>query len=200
MIRGKNSDKSPLVVNTGLSEWSDLHPDNIKDFMILYGILNECKEQYPGGILPGMVKKDDNTQTSKIRRFDNLLEWTKLLEEDVYESEGKLFLRSKFFERREKAWKSPFFLKREGEIVGYYIDSVLMHKDDAEWMQRCLFSFAYKDLIRAKPSYQNIVKHLKNGGSVDLQAKDIRYSLTPTFKFENTLETILLEDSIENSL
>jgi hypothetical protein len=175
-----------LYVNVDLtnSEWSSLLPENVPSFKMEE--LRRYCDTYEDGLFPGASVYGDRNQITRIYRFPNYVEFSKIVVDEVEPIGEKLYLTSKYFERRNKGWSSKDLKKKEGEIIGYCVNGDIYSVKDVEEANHIFYNIVYKSLISSNVCIQQLKQMLNDGVSIILCGADIQVL--------NSLSNSLLED------
>lgn len=164
-------------------EWSSLLPQNLSNFK-MEELRRPC-EVYPDGIFPGAERYRDNKQISKIRKFQNYVEFCKVVADEVVPLGGQLFLTSKFYDRRKEGWSSDVTKKKEGEVVAYCLNGDLYCAADKPQADQIFYGVVYESLVSKDPAFMKLRQSLLDGVCLELTGADD--------EFLNRMKTVLLK-------
>jgi len=142
-------------------EWESLLPHNIPSFK-MEELRRPCTA-YPDGVFPGSAPYGENKQITKIHKFTNYVEFSKVIADEVIPLSGQLYLTTKFYERREEGWKSIKDLQKSGEIIGYCINGDIHSAADRVIADRTFYGIVYESLVSTNPAYQKLKRQLRDG-------------------------------------
>lgn len=180
--------KLALNVNVDLSEpeWSSLLPVNLPSFK-MEELRRKC-DVYPDGLFPGATEYGENKQISKILKFYNYIEFSKIVTDEVVPINGQLFLTSKFFERRQKGWSSSKVLQKDGDVLGYCLNGDIFGAMDTEPANRIFYDVVYKSLISQDTALAQLQEIVNDGLNLTLTGTDA--------KILNSIAEILTEKKV----
>lgn len=166
-----NSDPKIYVdIDLSLPEWSQLLIKNIPSFK-----MEEARRpctSYPDGIFPGSTAYGENKQITKIQKFSNYIEFSKVISDEVVSLAGQMYLTTKFFERREVGWKSLTELTKPGEVLGYCINGDIYSVSDKAIVDKTFYGIVYKYLMSTNSTYQKLRRQLADGVCLVLSGAD----------------------------
>lgn len=170
--------KSELYVNVNLTqpEWSSLLPENLTSFK-MEELQRPC-DVYPDGLFPGASKYGESKQISKIQKFPNYIEFSKIVADEVVPINDQLFLTNKFFERRANGWSSNKLIKKEGEVVGYCLNGDIFCATDIERVNHIFYHVVYKSLISQDPALAQLHQIFNNGVNITINGADPKVLLS----------------------
>ena len=142
-------------------EWSYLLPINISAFK-MEEIRRPCSA-YPDGIFPGADKYGEDKQISRIQRFPNYVEFSRIVSDELVPISGQAFLTTKFYDRRKDGWSSHEIKKKEGEVMGYCINGDVYCAADKAKVNEVFYGIVYESLISKEEKYLKIKQMLKDG-------------------------------------
>lgn len=166
-----NSDNNDLTIIIDLDnyEYYDFYISNIGAFQI-----DEIKcacPTYPNGVFPGASSLPNNKQRSLIQRFDNCIEFSKIMVDDCEVHYNEQYLTTTFFEKRQTGWSSSQTQKKEGkQHIGYFIDGLVYHVDDYHKVYDIIYGIIYYNLINTCPAFIKLLEEIKNAKIVILQS------------------------------
>jgi hypothetical protein len=133
---------------------SPLHPTNVTSFPYCERLV-PCRDIYSDGVLPGMSYSNDDEhnpcQQTRIERFDNFIEWSKIVVDETIRKGDRRLLLTSFFDNRAQGWKEKYFVKKPGHVIGYYLDGKTFSPSNPRLGE--LFATIYHDLIRENENY-----------------------------------------------
>lgn len=164
--------KSEIYVNVNLTEpeWSSLLPENLNSFK-MEELQRSC-DVYPDGLFPGASKYGQSKQISKIQKFSNYIEFSKIVADEVVPINDQLFLTSKFFERRAKGWSSMELIKKKGEVVGYCLNGDIFCALDVDRVNHIFYHVVYKSLVSQDPALAQLQQIYNDGLNITLTGAD----------------------------
>jgi len=148
-------------VNLEDLEWSQLLPESLGSFRIEEK-LRLCKS-FQNGLFPGAELTERGVQTSRVKKFPNYIEFSKVVSDEVVPISGNLYLTTKFFERRKVGWSSDNLEKKDGEVMAYCIDGDVYSLEDNTPAEKIFYGTIYRSLIKDLISYQKLVQKVKDG-------------------------------------
>jgi len=155
--------EAKLYVNVDLndSEWSSLLPENLTSFKMEE--LRRYCDVYKDGIFPGSSIYNERNQITKILRFPNYVEFSKIVADEVVPMDGELFLTSKYFARRVDGWGSADLKKKEGEVIGYCVNGDIYSVKDEPLANNIFYNFVYRSLVSRNPAVEKL-RQIIDGG------------------------------------
>lgn len=159
-------------VNLEDPEWSALLPENLGSFRIEES-LRVCPS-FPDGLFPGAVSVSDTKpkQITRVKRFPNYIEFSKIVSDEVVPLSGQLYLTTKFYQRRYQGWSSDSIKKKEGEVLGYCIDGDIYSPEDLSSTEDVFYGTVYRSIICNNPIYLRLVQQIKDGICINLKGTD----------------------------
>lgn len=154
-------------------EWSSLLPENINVFK-MEEIRRPCSA-YNNGIFPASKEFSKDKQITRIQRFPNYIEFSKIISDEVVPISGQLFLTTKFYDRREEGWLSNVIKKKvmnENDIIGYCINGDVYCAKDKDNVYKIFYGTVYKSLIEKNESFIKLLIMLKDGITLNLISTD----------------------------
>ena len=161
-------------------EWSSLLPENISAFK-MEEARRPCSA-YPEGIFPGADKYREDKQVSRIQKFPNYIEFSKIVSDELVPISGQAFLTTKFYDQRKEGWSSNEIKKKEGEIMGYCLNGDVYCAADKSDVDKIFYS-VYESLISKEEKYLKLKQMLKDGVCITLLGADEEF----LNKFKNLL-------------
>jgi len=158
------SHKNPLSskeIDLNDNKWSPLLIENLALFNLVE-LRRRCSA-YPNGIFPGGEEVDDQHQMFTIYKFENFMEFSKIMSDEVIKLEEDLFLTTKYFDQRKKGWVSNDILKKEGTVVGYCINGGIYHYDDREQVNTLFYETIYRSIILTSKQFIELRDFINNG-------------------------------------
>ena len=155
----KPEHENTITIDVSESDYAELNP-----FKITKVHINEKRvmcDSFPNGVFPGAEIINHSTQTTKINCFSNYFEFSKIVEDEVTHLEGKDYLNTTFFQRREDGWKGFLKLGKPGTVKGFFIDGGVYHVEDEYIVKDIVYKQAYGSLIKGKKCFKKIVNILK---------------------------------------
>lgn len=166
-------------------DWSSLLPENLSAFK-MEEIRRPCSA-YSTGIFPASREYDKDKQITRIQRFPNYIEFSKIISDEVVPISGQLFLTTKFYDRRAEGWTSNDIKKKvnnDSDIIGYCINGDVYCAKDKDSVYKVFYSMIYKSLIEKSEVFNKLLTMLKDGIELGL--------LNADEEFLKYLKTILL--------
>lgn len=157
-------------VDLETSEWSSLLPENLGSFKIEEA-LRPCTS-FPNGIFPGAEPVNSSKQTTRVKRFPNYIEFSKVISDEVVPLSRELYLTTKFYERRRDGWGSDSLEKKEGDVLGYSIDGDIYSPEDSASIEDVFYGTVYRSLVQNNPAYLNLVQQIKDGLCITLKGSN----------------------------
>lgn len=184
------TDTNSFVTNIDLSspEWSSLLPENLTPFK-MEETLRVCSE-YEDGVFPSAMKSTDDKQVTRIQRFPNYIEFSKITSDELVPVDGQLYLTTKFFDRRKLGWASDSILSKvtdDNEVMGYCINGNVYCAADKKTAYSIFYQVVYKSLIVKNPAFDRLLSILKDGFCVKFSNADQ--------EFMEQLKTLLLSSA-----
>ena len=159
-----------LDIDFSRDEWSGLLPENMNKKFRIEELLRPCSA-YPEGIFPASTKLIDK-QATRIDRFANYIEYSRVVSSEVVNMSGQLFLTTKFYDNRKEGWSSKEIKKKAGDTVGYCINGDLYCAEDKDSVYQVYYKIVYKSLVKKDPKFNEILNKLKDGVSLTLIGSD----------------------------
>lgn len=177
-----------VVVDFNDYKFIHIHPYNLKNCKFREKLI-PC-ELYKDGVLPGM-SKDGVQQVALARSFRNLIEFTKIVEDEVVVKGGKQFLLSKFFDRRSVAIASKDYIPKEGDAVAYYLTGRIYSKDMFESnVFPTLVKGVYDALFKVEPTLHKLRRSFKDGQVIEIKVDSLPEELKQLKFHELFLNTL----------
>lgn len=153
-------------------KWSSLLPDSLPAFRI-EEMLRPCTA-YPTGLFPGAQnhRENDRKQSTRVERFDNYVEFSKVVDDEVASVGGALYLTTRFYDRRKEGWRSKEKMKKPGEVVAYCINGNLYCSADEEMANATFFDVVYRSLVGKEESFLLLKSLLSEGEGVEFTGVD----------------------------
>jgi len=155
------------------SEWSCLLPENLNNKFQIEELLRPCKS-YPEGLYP-LSKKLNDKQVSRINRFDNYIEFSRIVDSEIVNVSGQLFLTTKFYDNRKEGWSSKEIKKKVGDTIGYCINGDVYCAEDKQCVYKVFYINVYKLLIAKKEPFKELISMLKRDIELTLISDDIDF-------------------------
>jgi hypothetical protein len=174
-----------IPIDLSTKEWSMLLPDNIPPFKVEEN-RRHCSA-FHDGIFPGAEKYGDDKQITRIQKFPNYIEFSKILSDELVPVSGQLYLTTKYYDRRKEGWASAEIKKKEGEVMGYCLNGDVYCAADKSQVDKVFYGVVYKSLISKEEAFIKLKKNLKEGLTLELKGAP------EEFLFQ--LKDILLADS-----
>lgn len=165
-----NANNLIYQINLSNNKWKSLNADNLPPFKIEEKI--RICDIYPNGCFPGSKIKDKNTQVSSVIKFHNYVEFSKITLDEVFEINGKFYLTTLFYDRREVGWSSSVNLTKKGKVVGYCLDGNVYCSGDRDHVYGIFYKFVYRSLIEDCAAFKEMVALIKSGLTLDLIGDD----------------------------
>lgn len=165
------------------TEWSCLLPENLNKKFQIEELLRPCKA-YPDGLYP-LGKKLNDKQVTRINRFCNYIEYSRIISSEIVNVSGQLFLTTKFYDNRKEGWSSKEIKKKVGDTIGYCINGDIYCAEDKECVFKVFYNVVFKSIIQKNPKFNELLTMLKNGVTLTLIGSDE--------EFLKNLKIILLE-------
>lgn len=146
-------------------EWIQLNPDYLEPFQV-QELIRKC-DVYEDGLFPG-AELDSDRQVSRVVKFRNYLEWSKITLEDVVEINGNIYLTANFFNQRSKGWSELTFKSKSGKAIGYCFNGTTYSIDDQEAISKIVYKTIYWNLIKDSPVLKRIENLLDQGFTIEL--------------------------------
>lgn len=136
---------------------------------------------FPGGIYPGAREinsqiDENNTfvrkQISKIYRFPNYLEFSKIMEDEVIKINGENYITNVFFNRRKEGWSNINLLSKKGNLIGYCFNGILYHSDETEHVKQVVYKTIYYLIISKNKEFEDIKDILSRGDAINLKGSN----------------------------
>lgn len=150
-------------------EWSSLLPENLHVFRV-EEIRRPCSA-YTDGLFPQSKQHDETKQITRVQKFYNYIEYSKILSDEVVPISGQLFLTTKFYDRRGEGWASAEIKKKvtnEKDIVGYCINGDVYCAKDKDNVYKVFYGIVYKSLVEKSEAFVKLVSILKDGVTLNL--------------------------------
>lgn len=157
------------------SEWSTLCIDNLSPFK-MEELRRPCSA-YSDGIFPGASMYENNKQISRIQKFSNYIEFSKIVSDEVVPISGQLYLTTKFYDRRKEGWSALENKKKEGEVMGYCINGDVYSIADKAQVYKVFYGIVYRSLVSKNPAFIKLQQMLKDGISLCLVGADEDFML-----------------------
>ena len=152
------------------NEWLGLLPENMSKKFKIEEMIRMCSA-YPEGLFPLSVQSG-NKQATRINRFANYIEYSRVVSSEVVNVSGQLFLTTKFYDNRKEGWSSKEIKKKIGDTVGYCINGDVYCAEDKDSVYAVYYKIVYKSLVKKDPKFNEILTMLKDGVSLTLIASD----------------------------
>ena len=149
-----------MTIDLNDVEWSPLLPTSLGNFKVEES-LRTCLS-FPDGLFPGAESLGPSNQVSRIKKFPNYIEFSKVTSDEVVPLAGQLYLTTKFYNRRKEGWSSDKIEAKEGEVLSYCIDGDLYSPNDKTVIDK-VYSTVYRSLVQDLPAYINLVSYVKTG-------------------------------------
>ena len=153
-------------VNMEDPEWSALLPENLGSFKIEES-LRVCTS-FPDGLFPG-AESTGNKQITRVKRFPNYIEFSKIVSDEAVPLADQLYLTKKYYQRRQQGWGSDTIEKKEGEVLGYCIDGDIYSAEDSTATENVFYGTVYRSIICNNPTYLRLVQQIKDGICITLK-------------------------------
>lgn len=163
---------STIDISSKNEEWASLHIDNLVPFSI-----EETKRPctaYPQGVFPGGIEKEDK-QVIKVYNFTNMIEFSKIVADEVETVEGKSYLTTKYYDRRKEGWSSKADKKKYGKVVGYCIDGNVFSPISDTGMREIFTRMILYPMLRKRPAFEKLVTQLRDGVGIVLIGAPEKY-------------------------
>ncbi|AYV86021.1 MAG: hypothetical protein Solivirus3_21 [Solivirus sp.] len=167
-----------LLVDFTKLPWSALNYHNLSPFHI-----KEAKRicsAYKTGLFPGSIAcqtgSEPDEQMSYIKRFHNYLQFAAITQDEVRivrdrttsERNGKSYLTTKYFRRRQEGWQAAEEINKEGTVVGYFVNGFVYHSQDVGTVHELIFKNVYYRLIAELPEFIQLLTYLKTNYELEL--------------------------------
>lgn len=162
---------SDIDFNT--KEWAALLPENIAPFRT-EEMRRPCSA-YVDGIFPKGNKFGETKQITKILRFPNYIEFSKIVHDEVVPISNQLFLTTKFYDNRVDGWSSNVIKKKvnnDNDIVGYCINGDVYCAKDKDNVYKVFYGIVYKSLVEKSEPFNKLLSMLKDGITLNLIGED----------------------------
>lgn len=162
-----------LKVDLSSVEWSSLQLQNMTPFN-----LDETKrpcEAYPDGLFPGAVEVGANTQRTVIHCYHNVVEFSKIVSDEVELVDGKLYLTTKYYDRRKVGWTSKTPKKKWGTVIGFCLNGDIYSPVTQEDLENIFYLKVIIPLIKEKYAYKILKDKLDSGTKLIITGDDKRY-------------------------
>lgn len=155
--------------------WNTLHIDNLKPF-----IVQEPRyycDIYPNGLYPGayLTDTDQEFQSSKILKFRNFVEFSKIMPDEIKQFNDADHLTSSFFLHRHQGWSSDTIQTKKGEPIGYHFVGEIYSLDKSNNIIQLYASTIYHILISDLPAFKKLKYYLDSGYGLSLSGMDHPY-------------------------
>ena len=160
----------PITINFSQQPWVTIHPNSLPSFYLEENRI-ACM-LFPNGILPGAKERNESTQLTRIARFHNYLEFSKIMDDEVEPIGDELYLTTKFYERRQAGWGLETNTKKEGNVIGYCANCFVYNTVDIEEANKIFYATSYYTLTYEKQEFVNLVKLVKGGATLILEDPD----------------------------
>lgn len=167
------TNENPLLytdINFHDEAWSPLLPENLPPFNI-EEYLRPCKA-YKDGLFPGAKKGKDGKQITLVQNFRNLLEFSKVMSDEVVPGYGNLFLTTKYYERRQDGWTSKETRRKEGEIMGYCLNGDIYGTSAKHIIEGDFYRSVYKIVAGRLSAFKKLQEFLREGICLNLIGAD----------------------------
>lgn len=154
-------------------QWSSLLPENISAFK-MEEIRRQCSS-YSDGLFPGSMAYGNDKQITRIQRFPNYIEYSKILSDELVPISGQFFLTTKFYDRRKEGWESNEVKKKttnETDVMGYCINGDVYCAADKPNVYKIFYGTVYKSLVEKSEVFDKILSIIKDGIGVILMNAD----------------------------
>ena len=152
-------------VDLNSTEWSALLPENLSPFKV--SELRRPCSAYINGLFPGAEVHGEKEQITRIKKFPNYIEYSKIVSDELIPISGQLFLTTKFYDRRKTGWSSETFLQKDGPIMGYCLNGDVYGVSDQENVYNYFYNVVYKDLVSNKPEFIRLSSMITDGICVE---------------------------------
>lgn len=156
-----------MNINFEEEPWSILHPSSQPAFRIIEN--KAICDAYPDGIFPGASSVDTNLQSTKIYKFQNYIEFSKITEDEIT-NDG--FLTTKFYIRRRDGWQSRNLLFKKGKVIGYCVNCYIYHVDDIHEVYKTIYGKTYLKLIEKTEAFKQLRELFYKNKNLKLQSND----------------------------
>jgi hypothetical protein len=176
LVTATKDSKAKLSVRISLldPEWQELHPEQLTPFQI-QELIRPCSA-YPDGLFPGASLDPDNKtrQVTRVYRFPNYLEWSRVTEDDVEDAagDGKQYLTSHFFDQRKCGWSELSPTVKQGKTVGYCFNGTAYSIQDKESIRTIVYQTVYKSIVKDKRAFKRLQEIFNNCVTVELTGAD----------------------------
>lgn len=154
-------------------KWKLYSPNLLIPFNIEEIIRPLCGPVYKDGVYPGGTRiKNTEKQTSKVFRFPNYLEFSKIVEDEVIINGSDMYITSLFFDRRKEGWSNINISKKIGKVVGYCFNGTLYNKEDIENVNKIVYHTVYLSIISKKKEFVDLIEQINSGITVRIYSND----------------------------
>ena len=165
--------KLHIEVNFKDTEWAVLHSNNIAPFKLVESI-RKCSA-YPEGIFPGSTIIENDKQVTIVHKFLNLIEFSKVISDDILTIDGQAFLTTKFYDSRKIGLASNKHKIKYGEAIGYNINGDLYSHKDKNLVECIFYNIVYKPQIIDSTQFKQLQKYLMDGIGLFLTDSDTNF-------------------------
>lgn len=133
----------------------ELDPKNIRNVKLREKLMPEFHCQRVDGAI---IEYDH--QIVNVHRFDNLIEYFKIKDDEIITHDGNIFVTDLFFKRRQLGWKSDYPEKKYGQTVGYFINNKVCV--DKNYMEDVCKGYIYWSVVRNHPVFIDLFARLRD--------------------------------------
>lgn len=168
----KNNGYSVIVtINLDDTKWRSFSPNFLPPFNAEES-LRQCSS-FKEGLFPGStLMENTNKQTTKIIRFPNYLEFSKIMEDETHEIGNDRYLTMLFFERRKEGWGNANIVKKKGNHIGYCFNGILYNKDEPDEVKRVVYHTIYFSIVSKRQEFIELIKILMAGDALEINCED----------------------------
>lgn len=155
-----------IPIDFSTKEWSNLLPENILPFKI-EEIRRPCSA-FPDGIFPGAEKYGNDKQITRIHKFPNYIEFSKIISDELVPISGQLYLTTKYYDRRKEGWSSTEIKNKNGEVMGFCLNGDVYCAADKSEVDKVFYGVVYKSIVSKEETFIKLKKNLKEGITLEL--------------------------------
>jgi hypothetical protein len=156
-----------LEIDFKEQKWQSILPNNLGSFYV-----KELKRPclaFPNGIFPGCNDYSSTEQICEVKNFNNYINFSQVVEDELIEINGNKYLTTKFYRRRARGWKRRKEKIKNGNIRAINVNGSLFNVHDKEQVTIVMYKNIYLNMVSGHPSYLELKSYIENGKSLVLK-------------------------------